>query len=268
MLRFTNPDISDEYWFYTSDSGDIRSRKYYEPPIMEDSGTNMYPTPAGFVIRANDLNMKVYPQFSVGVQMRNPTTFEMLIHRRVPYDDNLGLGEGVDDRTFIENSFDIEIGPLTRHCYFRSFIESKYSALLFPATVSNSEIVLSTLSWSETKELRESWSFSTSYSFGINDGNLYLSSAVMKGTQPLLRVFNFNDSPMNIDWKGIEIKERVFLGGYTKVTPLYNWTIGDNLVYVNKSGTGYPVSFKERELDPKLQIQGFDLAAFHFRFIN
>ncbi|CAG9321689.1 MAN2A2_4 [Blepharisma stoltei] len=116
LVRFKSKDIAASDWFYTSNSGDLRIRKYLnskeysdkyntktkKPLIPEEKGENMYPVPGGFAINMGKEAFKIFPKFSLGVGIVSHTSFEILMHRNAPLDDSLGLGEGVDDKTFTD----------------------------------------------------------------------------------------------------------------------------------------------------------------------
>lgn len=238
LLKFTLPDIHEENWLYTCNSADIRSRRYFER-ALEHHGDNMYPAPGGIVIKLKQNYLTFNPEFSIGVVMSSNNSFGLLLHRKLSYNDKLGLGEGLHDDNFVEHTFKINIGKLHQKEYFKSYFEAKSPFALFPATIRHNKINIEH-NLSKSLEDTKDWNFNTFYSIGLNDETVYLSSAVRNNKKTILRLVAYNDS-VPTTWQGISLRNETFFGGYTPKTPLPVWQTSQELSYSLKENRDHLV---------------------------
>lgn len=115
----------------TSNSVDLRIRKYLEIKDSSMTGSNMYPFPGGLAVKVGNSYMKIFPEFSLGVEMVSNNSFEILMHRNLNQDDDFGLAHHTDDRSFVNFHFEVELGELSQNQFQTSYIEIKSKLQIF-----------------------------------------------------------------------------------------------------------------------------------------
>ncbi|CAG9324133.1 MAN2A2_7 [Blepharisma stoltei] len=239
MIRFSSKNIKNSPWLFTSNSGDLRSRVYYTEPYTE-KGNNMYPAPGGFAVKLEKEFLKIFPLFSIGVEMVNANTFELLIHRSLTHDDGFGLDMGVIDKTFVNHHFDIELNENLDSQYWKSSFESKTKVYSFPVMTDEGDVSME--EWHNGKEMASNWKIRTYYEMGFNNPNVYLSSAVMKGEETIFRILNFNSKEEPIWIEKFEMGRKMLFDGYEEESKQKNWEEDEKeIAYTSKPDSGKPI---------------------------
>ncbi|CAG9332642.1 MAN2A2_10 [Blepharisma stoltei] len=212
-VRFSSINIKDAAWLGTSNTGDLRLRKYISENRPSRKGMNMYPIPGGFMVKLENIYMAAFPKFTLGLGIVSNSAFELLLQRNLNNDDGFGLLQGLNDQELAEHVFDFEFGTLDHTEYWKSSLESKNDPIIFPI-IDEKSLTISENKWYFGQELKEKWKYKTHYNIGINDQRFYLLSGVVKNENTVIRVWNFNKGSQSLNIKGVDVKERKLLGGF------------------------------------------------------
>ncbi|CAG9323240.1 MAN2A2_5 [Blepharisma stoltei] len=269
LVRFSSNNINGEKWLLTSNSGDLRERKYYQESASK-KGSNMYPAPGGFAVKLDDEYLQVFPKFSIGVAMVNEGSFELLLHRNLGQDDNFGLSTGVDDKKFVHYHFEIELNKLSQKSYWKSYLEAKTDIYTF--TLSNlADFSISDKPWLEGELIEKDWKRETVYSLGFSSNDLYLSSLVAKNSQLVMRVLNLKDTSQKLSVNGFEfLNKKLFDGFLDADTVQSRWDKGDEFVFSQKPDSSYPkfaAKGDREENEGQDLLKPFELATFEVKVV-
>mmetsp|Transcript_12715 Transcript_12715/g.12842 ORF Transcript_12715/g.12842 Transcript_12715/m.12842 type:complete len:301 (+) Transcript_12715:2058-2960(+) len=174
----------------------------------------MYPIPGGFAINMGVEAFKLFPQFSLGVGMVYQKSIEILMHRHLYLDDNFGLGEGVDDKTYIDYHFLAELSPLSQTEFKKSSLNAKTEIYQLWIQDPTSLAIVSDMK--NAFSFNKDWEYISKYEFGFNNPYIYLSSAVIKEGQLLFRLWNLKNSYQGLSFENFNIGRRRLLDGYCK----------------------------------------------------
>jgi len=227
----------------------------------------MYPIPGGLVVNIGKEYLQIFPKFSMGAAMVNQNTFELLMHRNLAQDDNFGLSTGVDDTTYVDYHFEIEIGDLTHKNHMKSYLEAKADVYVLPI-VDFRNFVIANEHWSKAEEINENWPLDTLYSLGFNHSEVYLSSAGVKNNEIILRILNLKDAYEGLSINGLEFLEKKFIDGYVKDTTLSNWKQGKEITFDQKSDTGMPKTLPKVDKDTNIGsilLKPYEFATYHVK---
>lgn len=213
LLRFTSKDIRGDQYLITSNSGDLRKRKFFEPNKNSERGANMYPAPGGFAVKLKENYFKLFSKFSLGVHMASKESFEILMHRSLAQDDNLGLNEGVDDRTFVNYKFEIEIGDLTAHHFRKDSLEVRHEYISYFVSDNVSLNLVSEIS--ESQLIYNIWDRNLYYNFGFDNSFVFLSSATKKKDGLVFRLMNLLDGFQGLTLQDFNFGKRKLLDGFS-----------------------------------------------------
>ncbi|XP_056633702.1 alpha-mannosidase 2 [Diorhabda sublineata] len=112
MRLSTNINSSDE--FYTDDNGyQILKRKRFKKLPLQ---ANYYPIPTMAYIEDAATRLTITTATPLGCSSLTPGRIEVMLDRRLNQDDNLGLGQGVQDNRPIEHVFRILIETKRDNC--------------------------------------------------------------------------------------------------------------------------------------------------------
>ncbi|CAG9332239.1 MAN2A2_9 [Blepharisma stoltei] len=267
LFRFTSQNISGNEWLLTSNSGDLRSRKYFPVNGPGEKGLNMYPVSGGFAVNIGYEYLKIIPKFSLGVAIANENSFEILMHRNLDQDDDFGLLEGVDDRTFVDYHFEIELGEL-KHCNFKKlYIEAKTDAYAW--WIENNETFKLGHDINNAHQFTGNWTYLTYYLFGFNNPDVYLSSSVIKKGELIFRLWNLKDAFQGISFNNYKLGRRKLLGGYSNLLAQNVWNkSGTEIDFAEMPRSGSTFEFENKSKDiwkGDIVLKPWEFSAFQVR---
>ncbi|CAG9313475.1 MAN2A2_1 [Blepharisma stoltei] len=264
LVRFSSNDINGDKWFLTSNSGDLRERKYYQESSSR-KGYNMYPIPGGFAVKMKQSYLKFFPKFSVGVAMVDNSSFELLLHRKLQQDDGFGLGMGVSDDTFVHYHFEVDLGDLTHKSYMKSYLEAKTDVYSF-TLANHNDITITDDIWSEGAILNFNWNKQRIYSLGFNSSDFYLSSVGMKNGKLFMRVLNLKDSHQSLHASGWKFSNKsLFNGNLNFSTYPYPYRANKEISFINRADTGMKklLPKADEESDGETMMNPYEFAAYY-----
>jgi len=269
LVRFSSDNISGDKWLLTSNSGDLRERKYFQETATK-KGSNMYPVPGGFAVDMGKEYLKIFPKFSIGVAMVDNSSFELLLHRHLGQDDNFGLAYGVDDYMFLNYHFEVELGELTHRSYWKSYLEAKADIYSFPLT-NFDEFLISGEAWSNGVQVNQTWDKETVYSLGFNHSDIYLSSAVIKNSQLVMRVMNLKDAAQSLSVKGFQFTKKKLFDGFLDASSVkVSWKRGKEFEYSQKPDTSMPKYLPRSDAESKIgkvSLHPFEFSTFNVKIV-
>ena len=269
LMRLTNSEMADEPWFITSNSGDLRYRRFYSPETSKQIGMNMYPIPGGLLVKSSDSFLRLHSKSFIGAGIHSKDSFELLLHRNLAQDDSRGLAHGVNDNTFVEHEFEVELAESFSQEHFWESYYRKTAPVLEFGVVSRSNFELSLGGLEDSTEVKGTWGFKTSHSLGISDKNVYLMGALVKNKEVILKVKNFSSKFQAIGWKGLEFKQKMTINGFEVPESVHSWITSTEMEYSKKPDSGFAYdlpSEAEESFTGKVLLEPNELVAYKVEF--
>jgi hypothetical protein len=183
-------------------------------------------------------------------------SIDLHLHRNMMKDDNLGVGESLNDTSATVHTFHATFGKVTHKGLWTNYLTGKHAFQLFSVT-SQAPLVLSSKPVKEAGALVMPWSYSSKAEVGLSSEDVYISSASWRNGYVVVRLLEIAETDVQLDWQNLALIEERNLGGFDKAKHPVSLAGKESLINRQRKESGYPVALRSKQ--PEVIVNGFEL---------